>query len=200
MPWYEKYIRVFYREIFLDKADDGAELGFWLCQMLSSLPLVYQARMLYILYGPEDTDGISNAIMFTLQYIHHIKTTKMTKWTLGSSWFSWVVSPYSQTWFWNRSWNEKYLSLLCVLYKNFFKGSRAMMCYNLGLISWHKMTTCPTFFGVDDEDLDGIAKALVNLHKHGDKEWSHDNLISVMEELIGEWCKRKPKAIEIPFG
>jgi F-box protein 47 len=79
MPWYEKYIRVFYREIFLDKADDGAELSFWLCQMLSSLPLVYQARMLYILYGPEDTDGISNAIMFTLQYIHHIKTTKMTK-------------------------------------------------------------------------------------------------------------------------
>jgi F-box protein 47 len=55
-PWYEKYVRVFYREIFLDKADDGAELGFWLCQMLSPLPLVYQARMLYILYGPEDSN------------------------------------------------------------------------------------------------------------------------------------------------
>ena len=60
-PWYEKYVRVFYREIFLDKSDDGAELGFWLCQMLSKLPLVYQARMLYILYGPEDSnEGISN--------------------------------------------------------------------------------------------------------------------------------------------
>ena len=55
-PWYEKYVRVFYREIFLDKADDTAELGFWLCQMLSKLPLVYQARMLYILYGPQDTE------------------------------------------------------------------------------------------------------------------------------------------------
>ena len=62
-PWYEKYVRVFYREIFLDKADDGAELGFWLCQMLSPLPLVYQARMLYILYGPEDSDeGIKTTL------------------------------------------------------------------------------------------------------------------------------------------
>ena len=55
-PWYEKYVRVFCREIFLDKADDGAELGFWLCQMLLPLPLVHQARMLYMLYGPEDSD------------------------------------------------------------------------------------------------------------------------------------------------
>lgn len=116
-PWYEKYVRVFYREIFLDKADDGAELGFWLCQMLSPLPLVYQARMLYILYGPEDS-------------------------------------------------NEE-------------------------LIYWYKMTTCPTFFGVNDKDLEGIAKALTNLYNNNEKEWSRDNLISVMEELIilpGGWC------------
>ncbi len=48
------------------------------------------------------------------------------------------------------------------------------------------MTTCPTFFGVNDRDLEGIAKALTNLHNHSEKEWSRDNMISVMEELIGK--------------
>ena len=46
------------------------------------------------------------------------------------------------------------------------------------------MTTCPTFFGVIDNDLEGIAKALRNLYDNNGKEWSRDNLISVMEELI----------------
>ena len=64
LPWYEKYVRVFYREIFLDKAEDEAELGFWLSQMLAPLPLVFQARMLYILYGPEDQGTV-------LYYFYH---------------------------------------------------------------------------------------------------------------------------------
>ena len=46
------------------------------------------------------------------------------------------------------------------------------------------MTTCPTFFGVNDKDLEGIAKALKNLSDNNEKEWSRDNLISVLEELI----------------
>ena len=56
----------------------------------------------------------------------------------------------------------------------------------LELICWNKMTTCPTFFGVVDKDLQGIAKALTNLYSHIEREWSHDSLISVMEELIGK--------------
>ncbi|XP_078349063.1 F-box only protein 47-like [Oculina patagonica] len=56
-PWYEKYIRVFCREIFLDKASDLVEKGFWLCKILKPWPLVFQARLLYILYGPVNDDN-----------------------------------------------------------------------------------------------------------------------------------------------
>lgn len=56
-PWYERYIRVFCREIFLDKACDLAEKGFWLCKVLKPWPLVFQARLLYILYGPVNDDN-----------------------------------------------------------------------------------------------------------------------------------------------
>lgn len=55
---------MFYREIFLDKAEDGGEIGFWLSQILSPLPLVFQARVVYILYGPEDPDQ-GNHVYFT---------------------------------------------------------------------------------------------------------------------------------------
>lgn len=51
------------------------------------------------------------------------------------------------------------------------------------------MTTCPTFFGVDDDDLEGIAKALSNLYIYNVNEWSKDNLVSVLEELIGKTKK-----------
>ena len=64
-PWYERYIRVFCREIFLDKASDPTERGFWLCKILKPWPLVFQARLIYILYGPvNDENGkyLSNCL------------------------------------------------------------------------------------------------------------------------------------------
>lgn len=48
------------------------------------------------------------------------------------------------------------------------------------------MTTCPTFYGVNNKDMEGIAKALRNLYKHNVKEWNRDNLVSVLEELMGK--------------
>ena len=56
-PWYERYIRVFCRQVFLDKSGDNAERGFWLCKILQPWPLVFQARLLYILYGPLSENG-----------------------------------------------------------------------------------------------------------------------------------------------
>lgn len=56
-PWYERYIRVFCREIFLDKSSDLTEKGFWLCKILKPWPLVFQARLLYILYGPVNDEN-----------------------------------------------------------------------------------------------------------------------------------------------
>lgn len=55
-PWFEKYIRVFCREIFLNKAFDECDRGFWLSTILKPWPLVFQARVLYILYGPYHRD------------------------------------------------------------------------------------------------------------------------------------------------
>ena len=48
---------MFCREIFLDKASDLVEKGFWLCKILKPWPLVFQARLLYILYGPVNDDN-----------------------------------------------------------------------------------------------------------------------------------------------
>lgn len=64
-PWYEKYVRVFYREIFLDQSVDDSERGFWLCRMISPLPLFHQARLLYMLYGPEDDDDGKRKFYFS---------------------------------------------------------------------------------------------------------------------------------------
>ncbi|XP_068674626.1 F-box only protein 47-like [Montipora foliosa] len=117
-PWHERYIRVFCREIFLDKSGDLNETGFWLCKILKPWPLVFQARLLYIIYGPVNEDN--------------------------------------------------------------------------GTIDWHAVEICPTFFGVEDAELQELATALKILHFHcGNKEWNQDDFLSVFEELTGiptDWC------------
>ncbi|XP_074637810.1 F-box only protein 47-like [Acropora palmata] len=117
-PWYERYIRVFCREIFLDKSSDLNEKGFWLCKILKPWPLVFQARLLYIIYGPVNEDN--------------------------------------------------------------------------GTVDWHAVEICPTFFGVEDAELEELATALKILHFHCDnKDWNLDDFLSVFEELTGiptDWC------------
>eukprot|EP00795_Rhopilema_esculentum_P011340 gene11340-21531_t len=54
-PGYERYIRVFCREIFLDKSD-SSEVAFWLAQLLKPLPMCFQSNLLFILYGPTDSE------------------------------------------------------------------------------------------------------------------------------------------------
>lgn len=56
MPGYERYIRVFCREIFLNKASK-TEKGFWMAQILKPYPIFFQARLLFILYGPTDLEN-----------------------------------------------------------------------------------------------------------------------------------------------
>ena len=46
---------MFCREIFLDKAET-ADLSFWLAQILKPWPMCFQARILFILYGPTDPE------------------------------------------------------------------------------------------------------------------------------------------------
>ena len=45
-------IRCFYRRVFLDPCDSLQDKAFWLTRVLKPWPLVYQARLLFLLYGP----------------------------------------------------------------------------------------------------------------------------------------------------
>lgn len=46
------------------------------------------------------------------------------------------------------------------------------------------MTTCPTFYGVEDVALREVAENLQVLHQFADG-WTDDDLISVFDEMIG---------------
>lgn len=45
-------IRCFYRRVFLDQCSSLHDRAFWLTRILKPWPLVYQARLLFLLYGP----------------------------------------------------------------------------------------------------------------------------------------------------
>ena len=45
-------IRCFFRRVFLDHCSSLQDRAFWLTRILKPWPLVYQARLLFLLYGP----------------------------------------------------------------------------------------------------------------------------------------------------
>ncbi|XP_072046809.1 F-box only protein 47-like [Amphiura filiformis] len=51
-PLLEYQIRAFFRIVLLDQCDDEEDLAMWLNFILKPFPLVHQARLLYLLYGP----------------------------------------------------------------------------------------------------------------------------------------------------
>ncbi|XP_033117479.1 F-box only protein 47-like isoform X2 [Anneissia japonica] len=57
----ELLVRCFYRCVFLDRCENCSEFGVWLSFILRTLPIVYQARLLFILFGPlsPTTEGIN---------------------------------------------------------------------------------------------------------------------------------------------
>lgn len=50
------------------------------------------------------------------------------------------------------------------------------------------MSTCPTFYGVDDAEIRELADALVLLYTECKKTWNEDGVISIIEELSGTKC------------
>lgn len=48
----EYEIRCYFRRLYLDHCRSINERAFWMTRMLKSWPMVHQARLLYILYGP----------------------------------------------------------------------------------------------------------------------------------------------------
>lgn len=51
-------IRCFYRRVFLDHSASLQDRAFWLTRILKPWPLVYQARLLFLLYGPVMSEEI----------------------------------------------------------------------------------------------------------------------------------------------
>ena len=45
-------MRLFYRRVFVDEARTDHEKAFWLDQILRPLPMVHQAKVLFLLFGP----------------------------------------------------------------------------------------------------------------------------------------------------
>ncbi|XP_071359067.1 F-box only protein 47-like isoform X2 [Trachinotus anak] len=66
MMWYQELqLRLFCRQVLLDPWSDQPECHFWLTQLLKPWPMVSQARLLFILYGPllpEGTLGWQNLV------------------------------------------------------------------------------------------------------------------------------------------
>ncbi|KAK3101486.1 hypothetical protein FSP39_003958 [Pinctada imbricata] len=49
----ESEIRTFFRRVFLDNCQSMQDKAFWLTQILKPWPMVQQARLIFLLYGPE---------------------------------------------------------------------------------------------------------------------------------------------------
>ena len=48
----ELHVRLFYRRVFVEQAQNAEEKAFWLDLMLKNLPMVHQAKALFLLFGP----------------------------------------------------------------------------------------------------------------------------------------------------
>jgi len=48
----ELQVRLFFRRVFLNHVPSKPEKSFWLNLVLKPFPLVHQARILFLLYGP----------------------------------------------------------------------------------------------------------------------------------------------------
>ncbi|XP_040857326.1 F-box only protein 47 [Ochotona curzoniae] len=101
----ELRIRLFCRNVLLDHWSSRSDSAFWLTRILKPWPMVNQARLLYIIFGP--------------------------------------VSPHD------------------------------------GQVFWQKMTEGPT----DESSLKGLADAIKLLYDAGTKEWTADDVISLVDEL-----------------
>ena len=57
LPWHEKDVRLLHRFTFLIPSRTDQEYSYWMTQILKPWPITFQARLLYILTGPEDANG-----------------------------------------------------------------------------------------------------------------------------------------------
>ncbi|XP_064400088.1 F-box only protein 47-like [Halichondria panicea] len=57
LPWQETDVRALHREVFLCPVKSDEEYGLWLSLILKPWPLVFQAKLLYLLTAPGDDSG-----------------------------------------------------------------------------------------------------------------------------------------------
>ncbi|XP_023220615.1 F-box only protein 47-like isoform X4 [Centruroides sculpturatus] len=57
-PGKEMYVRMYHRFVYLDYCWNSTDRSFWLSKILKPWPLVHQAKLLFLLYGPVCSDKI----------------------------------------------------------------------------------------------------------------------------------------------
>ncbi|CAH1785920.1 unnamed protein product [Owenia fusiformis] len=57
-PKHEYHARLFYRRVFLDQVEKVQDRIFWITRILKPWPMVHQARLLFLLYGPVSAEEI----------------------------------------------------------------------------------------------------------------------------------------------
>ena len=84
----ELQVRLLFRRVFLNHTVTRAEKAFWLNLVLKPFPLVHQARILFLLYGPTCTGQ--------LQLTHVIHLTRLKVLWLIYCFIVWLV-PWTRT-------------------------------------------------------------------------------------------------------
>ncbi|UYV74676.1 hypothetical protein LAZ67_12000499 [Cordylochernes scorpioides] len=69
-PQLEIYVRTYYRQVYLDQCLNSTQTVYWLTCILKPLPIVYQSKLLFILYGPT-TKNISPSHLCSLSTAVH---------------------------------------------------------------------------------------------------------------------------------
>ena len=59
----ELHVRLFFRRVFIDQARNMEEKAFWLDLILKSLPMVHQAKVLFLLFGPVATGTLPKILL-----------------------------------------------------------------------------------------------------------------------------------------
>ncbi len=71
--WYQELqLRLFCRQVLLDPWQNQPECHFWLTQLLKPWPMVSQAHLLFIFYGPLQPEGKRNCLTLLKNHVSKV--------------------------------------------------------------------------------------------------------------------------------
>ena len=159
-----RYVRVFCKEIFLNKSP-VVDKSFWLAQILKPYPICFQARLMFILFGPTEPDGGKKLISCHIQLFnkHFSKCFYM-------------LNGYF--------YNNKCKIIILTLKKQKQEGLRLLsLCFLVENIMWSQMAMTSTSVS---QDLMELSNAFQMFQSDIRGLWSSDDIISIFDEITGK--------------